>query len=45
MSLAWAAPSSGKRKPLPAGFHVSFPQSMDEVQRDKDNLDKLVMAK
>ncbi|MCX4792021.1 hypothetical protein OG369_41775 [Streptomyces sp. NBC_01221] len=44
VSLAWGS-SAGKPRPLPAGFHVYFLQVMDEVQRDKGNLDKLVLAK
>ncbi|MGW3926482.1 hypothetical protein ACWECC_00050 [Streptomyces microflavus] len=44
VSLAWGS-SAGKPRPLPAGFHVSFLQLMDEVQRDKGDLDKLMLAK
>lgn len=44
VSLAWGS-SAGKPKPLPAGFHVRFLQVMDEVRRDKSDLDKLVLAK
>ncbi|MET8183388.1 hypothetical protein [Streptomyces sp. NPDC005336] len=45
VSLAAGPGSSAQRKPLPTGFHVDFLQVMDEVQRDKGDLDKLVMAK
>lgn len=45
VSLAWAVSSFGKRHPLPTGFHVFFLQVMDEVHRDKGDLDKLIMAK
>lgn len=44
VSLAVGPGSSGRRKPLPTGFHVSFLQVMDEVVRDTVDLDKLVMA-
>ncbi|WP_411146358.1 hypothetical protein [Streptomyces sp. x-80] len=44
VSLAWGS-TAGKPRPLPAGFHVYFLQTMDEVRRDKSDLDRLVMAK
>ncbi|MFJ7236037.1 hypothetical protein ACIQWB_02690 [Streptomyces olivaceus] len=45
VSLAAAVTPGGKRKPLPAGFHVCFLQTLDEVRRDKSALAKAVMAR
>ncbi|AOW86938.1 hypothetical protein BC342_10625 [Streptomyces olivaceus] len=38
VSLATGVTPGGKRKPLPAGFHVYFLQTLDEVRRDKSDL-------
>ncbi|MFJ1823409.1 hypothetical protein [Streptomyces sp. NPDC088178] len=45
VSLAAGVTPGGKRKPLPAGFHVYFLQTLDEVRRDKSVLAKAVMAR
>ncbi|MBO1286145.1 MULTISPECIES: hypothetical protein [Streptomyces] len=45
VSLAAAVTPAGNRKPLPAGFHVYFLQTLDEVRRDNSVLAKAVMAR
>ncbi|MYV47895.1 hypothetical protein [Streptomyces sp. SID2888] len=45
VSLAAAVTPAGNRKPLPAGFHVHFLQTLDEIQRDNSVLAKAVMAR
>lgn len=45
VSLAAGVTTGGKSKPLPAGLHVYFLQTLDEVRRDKSSLAKAVMAR
>ncbi|MFD8608975.1 hypothetical protein [Streptomyces sp. NPDC059631] len=44
ISLAVGSGSSGRRKPLPNGFHVSFLQALDSIKPSRANLDVILMA-